>query len=332
MPVFSPWCSVEFQQTPLGSHTKEPVLPSQTARSSCPVRALSSQDSHHSRSQGATEGVVPNPPVRNVYPPICQARTRAVKVLVLACPIHDQKVTVVHPARARFTVRAGLRHPSEGNGRPWAQRNNELRVATAPNRHSSSQCHHTCDLEPPWKSKFAAGGTSPSAHHGDIRGARALHTLEESEKHPRPVCGPIAGPCPYEYEHWRPDQEHTAHAVRWQLTHEPATPRAARKPSFRRAAGETQIPDEGVRRRGFQPHASLSVAPGPGDIRTHSGTSGILTSTSHPFSRSTNLVPYRVVQVRPSRVSTCKSSDASQWSNDSSSPTDEGPSSGSPNP
>ena len=113
-----------------------------------------------------------------------------------------------------------------------------------------------------------------------------------------------------------------------QPTQEPATPRAARKPSFRRAPGRTQILDEGVRRRGFQPHVSQSVAPGPGNIRAHSGTSGILTSTSHPFPRSTNNVPYRAVPMRPSRVSTCKSSGASQWSNDSSSPTDEGPSSG----
>ena len=42
---------------------------------------------------GATEGVVSNPPVRNVHPPIRQARTRAVKVYVLTPLIHDQKVT-----------------------------------------------------------------------------------------------------------------------------------------------------------------------------------------------------------------------------------------------
>ena len=57
-------------------------------------------------------------PVRNVYPPIRQTGTRTVKVLVLASPIHDQKVTMVKPARAHFTIRAGLRLPLERSGRP----------------------------------------------------------------------------------------------------------------------------------------------------------------------------------------------------------------------
>ena len=54
-----------------------------------------------------------NPPQRNVSPFLLQARIRTMKELVLALTIHDQKITMVKPARARITVRAGLAVPSE---------------------------------------------------------------------------------------------------------------------------------------------------------------------------------------------------------------------------
>ena len=69
-------------------------------------------------ASGATECVMPNPPVRYIHPFVRQTRTRTMKVLVLTPPIHNQRVTMVEPARAHFTVRAGLRLPFEGHGGP----------------------------------------------------------------------------------------------------------------------------------------------------------------------------------------------------------------------
>ena len=52
-------------------------------------------------------------PERNVNPLLLQARIRTMKELVLALTIHDQKITMVKPARISFTVRTGLALPLE---------------------------------------------------------------------------------------------------------------------------------------------------------------------------------------------------------------------------
>ena len=54
-----------------------------------------------------------DPPERNVNPPMFQTRIRAMKELVLALTIHDQKITMVKPARISFTVPTGLALPLE---------------------------------------------------------------------------------------------------------------------------------------------------------------------------------------------------------------------------
>ena len=53
-----------------------------------------------------------NPPERNINPRL-QARIRAMSELVLALTIHDQKITMVKPARVSFTVRTGRALPLE---------------------------------------------------------------------------------------------------------------------------------------------------------------------------------------------------------------------------
>ena len=65
----------------------------------------------------------------------------------------------------------------------------------------------------PFWFRFAAVGKSPSAHHGFIRGAIALHTPTNSGQHRSPVCGLIARPCPYAYEQEHEELQGTAHAV-----------------------------------------------------------------------------------------------------------------------
>ena len=71
-----------------------------------------------------------------------------------------------------------------------AHRHNELHLPTL-----SKQVLIIAVPSHPRRPSFAAVGTSPSAHHGFIRGAIALHTPASSGQHRFPVCGPIAGPC-----------------------------------------------------------------------------------------------------------------------------------------
>ena len=68
----------------------------------------------------------------------------------------------------------------------------------------------------------------PSAHHGFIRCAIALHKPASSGQHRFPVCcGPIAGPCPYAYEQEHEESQGTDNAVRYDplFTQSPAAER-----------------------------------------------------------------------------------------------------------
>ena len=235
------------------------------------------------------------------------------KVFVLVPPIHDQKVTMVEPARARLTVRAGLRLPFEGTGRPQAQGYNErwititskhrliiavpthMRLRTSVAVQVRSSWHipfHTPrrqqECESPPHTGLVAKATTSRMWPDSWAIARTSTSIGNLTRDiPPKLCGKRRG-----------------------LPNPPPQPELPETTHYAAHQGETQIPLEEVRRRGFQPHVCLSATPGPGDIRAHSGTSGILTSTSHPFPSSTNLVPHRVVLVRPSRVPTCMSSDA----------------------
>ena len=82
---------------------------------------------------------------------------------------------------------------------------------------SQTAAHQRCAIPPaisfPGKgSGFAAVGTSPSAHHGFIRGAIDLQSPESSIQHHSPVCGPTAVPCSCEYKQRHEENVRTDHA------------------------------------------------------------------------------------------------------------------------
>ena len=96
-------------------------------------------------------------------------------------------------------------------------------VPTLPNSGSSSQCQRFHEALPLFRFRFAAVGTSPSAHEGFSRGAIALHSPASSDQHRPPVCDPIAGPRPYAYEQEHEEPLGTAHAVRYDPFHAQST-------------------------------------------------------------------------------------------------------------
>ena len=83
----------------------------------------------------------------------------------------------------------------------------------SPNSGSSSRCQPTHDRHPRKRLRFAAVGTSSSAHHGFIRGAMALHTPGSIGQHRSPVRGLMAGPRPYAYEQVHEEPQGTDHTV-----------------------------------------------------------------------------------------------------------------------
>ena len=54
-----------------------------------------------------------DPTERNIDPFLFPAGIRTMKELVLALAIHDQKISMVKPARVAFISRTGLTPPSE---------------------------------------------------------------------------------------------------------------------------------------------------------------------------------------------------------------------------
>ena len=151
-----------------------------------------------------------DPTERNVDPFLFPTRIRTMKKLVLTSAIHDKNVTMAETAQDR---RLHLKTAEP----PRLTETMSLASPDSPNRGSSS--------------RFAAVGTSPSAHQGFIRGVMALHTPSSNGQHRRPVCGPISGPCPYEYEQVHKESQGTAHAVWYDpfLTQSPVTSREEKR-------------------------------------------------------------------------------------------------------
>ena len=146
--------------------------------------------------------MLPDPTERKVNPLLFQTGIRTVQKLVQTLDIHDKNVTMANAARAIFTVRTGLALPSEVR----------LCAESTPQT-AAHQCHPTRDFHPRYRFRFAAAGTSPSAHHGFIRDAIALHTQASSGQHRSPVRGPIVGPRPYANEQVHEESQGPDHAV-----------------------------------------------------------------------------------------------------------------------
>ena len=143
----------------------------------------------------------------------------------------------------------------------------------SPNSGSSSPRHPTREFLFLYRFRFAAVGTSPSAHHGFIRGAIALHSLESSGQHRPQLCGPAAVPCPYECEQRHEESGGTDHAVRCDpfLTQSPAARGADSTPSPCRAPRNNQTPDHAVFPNGVHPIQLQKLLYHPGDEVPKSG-------------------------------------------------------------
>ena len=133
---------------------------------------------------------------RNVDPFLCPARIRTMKKLILALAIHDKNVTMARPSQVAFIIWTRLTPPSEDCSAAKPHRNGGLGSPNPPLPPTQTEAHHRSASE----HTSSVSDTSPSAHHGFIRGAIALHTPASSGQHRSPVHGPIAGPCPYAYE------------------------------------------------------------------------------------------------------------------------------------
>ena len=82
---------------------------------------------HYSCPQGTGSSMLPDPTERNV------TGIGTVKKLVLALTIHDQKITMIKPARAGITIRT-LAFPFEGRTGTKTHRHHELHLHTLPKK------------------------------------------------------------------------------------------------------------------------------------------------------------------------------------------------------
>ena len=91
--------------------------------------ASNTRPQHPTRTLGY---VVLKPPKGYIFPFSVQPGVRTVKVLILAAPIHDQKVTMVQPGRVSFTIRTRPRFPPEKRRKSNAHRNDEFGFPSSP--------------------------------------------------------------------------------------------------------------------------------------------------------------------------------------------------------
>ena len=146
------------------------------------------------------------PTERDVNPFLFQATIRPMKELVLTSAIHDKNVTMAKATQVSFIARTGLTSPPEKCEVTKTHRYNELGISTLSKQRFVVAIHRK-------RFRFAAVGTSSSAHHGCITRAIALHKPASSGQHRSPVCGPIAGPGPYAYEQVHEESQGTDHSV-----------------------------------------------------------------------------------------------------------------------
>ena len=135
-----------------------------------------------------------DPTERDVNLLLFQTGIRTVKKIVLALTIHDQKITMTKPARARCTVRTGLALPFEGR--------------------TGTNAHRTMSFASPHY-RHATPNASSFPEKVEVRGSRHIslstpwphqecdsppEVQQSKDQHRSPVCGPTAVPCPNEYE------------------------------------------------------------------------------------------------------------------------------------
>ena len=96
----------------------------------------------------------------------------------------------------------------------------------------------------------------------------ALHTPSSSGQHRFPECGPIAGPCPYEYEQVHEESQGTDHAVRYGPLPVPVSSyrQGKKKDSSLEGHHGTTIPPDPTTffSSSDQPSMFLIILPGPG--------------------------------------------------------------------
>ena len=107
----------------------------------------------------------------------------------------------------------------------------------------------------------------PSPVKVQVRGGRPLHTPSSNGQHRCPVCGPVAGPRPYEYEQAHKESKGTAHAVWYDpfLTQSPTASREEKRFFPWRAPRSNHTPDPTTFfSSSDQPSMFLIILPGPG--------------------------------------------------------------------
>ena len=147
-----------------------------------------------------------------------------------------------------------------------------------------------------------------------VRGSRhfplstpRLHQGCDGPPH-RPACGPMAGPCQYEYEQVHEDSQGTAHAVRYGpfFTQSSAAQRVEKRFSPLRALRNDHTLDPSAFSISDQPNRFRITLPGPGNTGELSGHEGEATETAHPGTISTSWEIFRPWFVkRPAHVSSC---------------------------
>ena len=207
-----------------------------------------------------------DPTVRNENPFLFRTGIRTVQKLVLALTIHGQKISIVKPARASFTVRTGLALPFQGPTGTKAHRNNELRLPTPPKQRLIIAMPPYTRAPSLVKVQVRSSGHIPSARHGSTRGAIALHSPASSGQHRSPVYGPTPVPCPYEFEQWHEESGGTDLAVWYDpfLTQSIAAKKVDCTPSSCKAPRENQTPDHAVFSIGVHPIQLVTFLPHPG--------------------------------------------------------------------
>ena len=141
-----------------------------------PARTLATT-CHPCAQKGTGSNMLFDPPERNVNPLLHQARIRTMKELVLALTIHDQKITMVKPARISFSVRTKRARA------PKLIETMSFGSPRSPNSGSLSLCQATRENRHQQRFRFAAVRKTPSAHQGFIRGATALPKPVSSGQH-----------------------------------------------------------------------------------------------------------------------------------------------------
>ena len=125
---------------------------------------------------------------------------RAVKVLVLALPIHDQKVTMVQPARTSFIVRTGPRLPAEKRRISNADRDDKLGLPLLPEQRKPHHRDANVRTTPHHRSDSGSRtSATPPPHNRERRGARRPSTGHREA--PKSVLRSVAQRLPAVHTH-----------------------------------------------------------------------------------------------------------------------------------